>query len=155
VQNVFDREVYKALRFETNKEVIGQIERTGVPTDLFKNETDSVFKSQQEFRFYLGKLGYNKEDYLYKIFKSARIEYFRVDSNFAKEKMSPNIFSQNQINSVKSMHNEAFQHRWKLVDRLKLLSEDWKELPQIPANEYLNKELYNKIDMVCGYFEVK
>ena len=155
VQNVFDREVYKALRFETSKEVIGQIEKTGVPTDLIKNEADSVFNSQQEFRFYLGKLGYNKEDYLYKIFKSARIEYFRVDSNFAKEKMSPNIFSQDQINSVKSMHNEAFQHRWMLVDRLKLLSEDWKELPQIPANEYLNKELYNKIDLVCGYFEVK
>lgn len=155
VQNVFDREVYKALRFETNKEVISQIERTGVPIDLIKSENDSTFNSQQEFRMYLTKLGYKKEDYLYKIFKSAQIEYFRVDSNYAKEKMSPNFFSQGQINSVKGMHNESFQHRWMLVERLKLLSEDWRELPRIPANEYLNKELTNKIDLVCGYFEMK
>lgn len=155
VQNVFDREVYKALKFETNVAVISQIERTGVPVDLIKNEKDSVFNSQQEFRFYLTKLGYYKEDDLYKIFKSARLEYFRVDSNFAKEKMSPNFFSQEQINSVKRIHNESFQHRWMFVERLKLLSDDWRELPRIPANEYLNKELNSKIDLVCEYFQLK
>jgi PiT family inorganic phosphate transporter len=155
VQNVFDREVYKALKFETNKAVIQNIEHNGVPIDVFAGKRDSVFNSQQEFRLYLSKLGYSKEDYLFKIFKASRIEYFRVDSNFAKEKMNPNMFSADQINSVKRLHNESFQHRWMFVNRLKELSDDWKELPPVSANEYLNKELQDKIIFVCDIFEIK
>lgn len=155
VQNVFDREVYKALRFETNKSVIENIERNGVPVEKFAGKKDTTFNSQQEFRFYLTTLGYSKEDYLFKIFKASRIEYFRVDSIYAKEKMNPNMFTPDQRHTIMSLHNETFQHRWMLVDRLKLLSEDWRELPPTSNNEYLNKELSEKINMVCDLFEIK
>lgn len=155
IQNVFNREVYKALSFETNKEVIKEIEANNIPVDSLKTRKDTTFSSQQEFRVFLGSLGYTKEENLYKIFKISRIEYFRVDSNFAKEKMSPNVYSQEQINSVKSLHNKAFRHRWTLVNNLKELSEEWKELPPIPQNEYRNKELNNKLNAVCNFFEVK
>lgn len=155
VQNVFDREVYKALKFETNKAVIENLKTNGVPVDSLAGKKDSTFNSQQEFRLYLTNLGYSKEDYLFKVFKSSRIEYFRVDSNYAKEKLNPNMFTADQLNSVKSLHNESFRHRWMLINRLTSLSEDWKELPPIPANEYLNKELHEKLSLICDIFEVK
>ena len=154
-QNVFDREVYKALSFETNKEIIREIESNNVPVDSLRNLKDTVFSSQQEFRAFLGEIGYTKEEHLYKIFKVSKIEYFRVDSNYAKEKMSPNVFTEAQINSVKSLHNKTFRHRWMLINRLKIISEEWRELPQLPANEYLNKELSNKLNTVCDFFEIK
>lgn len=155
IQNVFNREVYKALSFETNNEIIKEIEANNIPVDSLKARKDTTFSSQQEFRVFLGSLGYTKEENLYKIFKISRIEYFRVDSNFAKEKMSPNVYSQEQINSVKSLHNKTFRHRWMLVNNLKELSEEWRELPQTPKNEYRNKELNTKINTVCDYFEMK
>lgn len=155
MQNVFDREVYKAVSFETNKEIIKQIELNGIPVDSIMQRNDSTFNSQQEFRHYLGSLGYKKEDHLYKIFMIAKLEYFRVDSNFAKEKMNPNSFTPDQINSVKSLHEKSFKHRWMLKEKLKELSEDWRELPQIPANEYYNKELRTKLNTVCDYFYLK
>lgn len=155
MQNVFNREVYKAVRFETNKEVIKQIEIGGIPVDSLKKRNDSTFNSQQEFRYFLGELGYTKEDHIYNIFKVAKLEYFRIDSNFAKEKMSPNHFTPDQINSVKSLHDKSFNHRWMLVNRLKMLSEDWNELPKTHLNEYYNKELQTKLNSVCDYFNVK
>jgi len=155
VQNVFNREVYKALSFEFNVPVIKQIERQGVDINKFVNQKDSTFNSQQEFRKFLTKLGFENEREIYKIFKFARIEDFRVDSNYAREKMSPNVFSNDQINSVKFLHNKIFKHRWMLIEELKIISEDWRELPSTPQNEFLNKELNQKIDLVCSYFVLK
>ncbi|MDD5363549.1 MAG: inorganic phosphate transporter [Ignavibacteria bacterium] len=155
MQNVFNREVYTAIKYEINRPVVKEIEKWGVPVGNFTNVKDSTFESQQEFRTFLTKLGYNKEEYMFRIFKGARVEYFRIDSNYAKEKMSPNIFSVDQINSIKSMHNESFTHKWMLIERMMILSEDWRDLPNISQNEYRNKELSEKRDMICDFFKLK
>jgi inorganic phosphate transporter, PiT family len=155
MQNVFNREVYTAIKYEINKPVLKEIEKWGVPVGNFTNIKDSTFESQQEFRTFLTTLGYDKEEYMFRIFKGARVEYFRIDSNYAKEKMNPNIFSVDQINSIKNMHNESFSHKWMLIERMKILSDDWKDLPGIPQNEYLNKELAEKRDMICDFFKLK
>lgn len=155
MQNVFNREVYTALKYEINRPVIKQIEKWGVPTNNFTNIKDTAFESQQEFRGFLTGLGYDKEEYMFRIFKGAKVEYFRVDSNYAKEKMNPNVFSQGQINSIKQMHNETFRHKWTLFDRMRSLSDEWNDMPRIPKNEYLNKELEEKRETVCDMFRVK
>ncbi len=154
-QNVFNREVYKTVSFVTNKEVIKQIEAAGIPADSLLKSKDTTFNSQQEFRYYLSGLGYTKEDHIYNIFKIAKLEYYRIDSNYAKEKMSPNRYTPDQINSVKSLHNQSFNHKWMLINNLKMLSEDWQELPAVYSNEYYNKELRIKLNTVCEYFYIK
>ncbi len=154
MQNVFDREVYTALKYEINRPVVKQIEKWGVPAGNFTNIRDTVFESQQEFRGFLSSLGYDKEEYMFRIFKGAIIENFRIDSNYAKEKMNPNYFSAGQINSIKSMHNETFRHRWMLFDRMKTISDEWNELPNIPQNEYLNKELEQKRGIISEMFKI-
>ncbi len=155
MQNVFDREVYREVKFEVNKAVIENINRNGIPVDNFSGVLDSTFESHQSFRLYLTSLGYSKEEQLYNIFKSAKLEYFRVDSNFAKSNMNPYIFSVEQIYSVMSLHNEGFRHRWQLVDRLKAASPEWNPLPETHENRYKNKKLAEQTDEVCEMFLIK
>jgi len=155
VKNVFDREVYKEVKFEVNKGVIENAGRNGIPIENFSGVRDSTFESHQEFRMFLSSIGYVKEEQLYGIFKSAKIEYFRVDSNYAKSKMNPYIFSEGQINSVKSLHNQGFSHRWQLIDRLKAASQEWNALPDTHENRYRNKKLNDQINEVCEMFVIK
>ncbi len=155
MQNVFNREVYTALKYEINKPVLRQIEKWGVPTGNFTNIKDTTFESQQEFRGFLTELGYDKEEYMFRIFKGARIEHFRIDSNYAREKMNPNVFTPGQTSSIKQMHNEKFSHKWMLFERMKSLSDEWADLPKIPQNEYLNKELEDKRETIADFFRIK
>jgi PiT family inorganic phosphate transporter len=155
VKNVFDREVYKEVKFEINKAVIENINSNGISVENFSGVRDSTFESHQSFRLFLSSLGYVKEEQLYSIFKSAKLEYFRVDSNFAKSNMNPYVFSAEQINSVMSLHNEGFRHRWQLVDRLKSKSPEWNALPDKYENLYRNKKLNDRIIEVCDMFLIK
>ncbi|MCX6164346.1 MAG: hypothetical protein NTU73_05715 [Ignavibacteriae bacterium] len=155
VQNVFQQKVFNPISFEVTIPVLAELENTGVYTkDLSKLE-GKTFSNQSEFRQSLNSIGIEKESIIFRIFQTAKIENYRIDSNFAKQKLSPIYFTNNQIEAVKKLHNENFKHNWQIVDRLKLFSEEWRYTLDIPENAAYNKDLAKKYEMLFTIFKVQ
>jgi len=155
VQNVFQQKVMNPISFEVTIPVFVELENTGVPTKNLSKLEGRNFSNQSEFRQSLNEIGINKEAVIFKIFQAAKIENYRIDSNFAKQKLNPIYYTVDQIEAVKKLHNERFKHNWQIVDRLKLLSEDWRYLPNIPENKEYNKEITKKYEMLFSIFKVQ
>lgn len=155
VQNVFQQKVVNPISFEVTIPVLAELENTGVSTNELSKLEGKIFENQSEFRQSLNQINISKEAVIFKIFQAAKIENYRIDSNYAIQKLNPNIFSREQIESVKKLHNEYFKHNWQIADRLKLLSEEWKFIPNIPENKEYNKELSRKYDIIFSLFKVQ
>ncbi len=155
VQNVFQAKVYDPLTFEISVPVLTEIEKTGVPAIRLKPLENKVFENQSELRQSLNKIGVDREDDIFKIFHAAKIENFRIDSNYAKERLNPNQFTSGEIDAIKRMHNETFRHRWQIWDRLRLLSYDFSLMPDTPQGEYHNKRLQEKLEIIYTLFKIR
>ena len=155
VQNVFQQKVFNPISFEVTIPVLAELENSGVSTQELSNLEGKVFLNQSEFRQVLNQIDINKEANIFKIFQAAKIENYRIDSNYAIQKLNPNYFSKEQIEAVKKLHNEYFKHNWQIVDRLKLISEEWRYIPNIPENKEYNKELEKKYEMIFSIFKVQ
>jgi inorganic phosphate transporter, PiT family len=153
VQNVFQQKVVNPISFEVTTPVLIELENIGVSTIELSKLEGRDFSNQSEFRQNLSQIGISKEAIIFKIFQAAKIENFRIDSNFAKQKLNPIYFTKDQIEAVKKLHNESFKHKWQIVDRLKLLSEDWRYIPDIPLNREYNKEIGKKYEMLFSIFK--
>ncbi len=155
MQNVFQQKVYDPVNFELNSEIKEKIKELNIDSSKINKIDQDFFTNQSEFRQNLYRAGISKEDDIYKIFQIAKIEFFRVDSNYAKENLNPNIFTYKEIESVKKLHGESFLHRWQLLSRLRHFSDEWNEKPDIPKNEPYNKMLQEKLDIIYSIFKVK
>jgi len=155
VQNVFQQKVVNPISFEVTIPVLAELENTGVSTNELSKLEGKIFENQSEFRQSLNQINISKEAVIFKIFQAAKIENYRIDSNYAIQKLNPNLFTREQIESVKKLHNEYFKHNWQIADRLKLLSEEWKFIPNIPENKEYNKELGRKYDIIFSLFKVQ
>jgi inorganic phosphate transporter, PiT family len=153
VQNVFQQKVVNPINFEITTPVLMELENTGVSTLDLSKLYGKTFLNQSEFRQSLNQIGINREGTIFKIFQAAKIESYKIDSNFVKQKLNPIYFTYEQIEAVKKLHNEYFRHNWQIVDRLKLLSEEWKYIPNIPENREYNKEINKKYEMLFTIFK--
>ena len=155
VQNVFQQRVVNPISFEVTVPVLSELNKTGIATDDLKRLTEKVFANQSEFRQSLNDIGIEKESVIFKIFQTAKVESYRIDSNFAKQKLNPIYFSHEQIDAVKKLHNENFKHSWQIEDRLNLLSEEWRFLPDVPQNAGYNKEIGKKYELLFSTFKIQ
>lgn len=155
VQNVFQQKVVNPIKFEVTIPVLAELESSGISTQELSKLEGKEFRNQSEFRQSLNQINIDKERIIFRIFQAAKIENYRIDSNLTIQKLSPNYFSREQIETVKKLHNEYFKHNWQISDRLKLLSEEWKYLPDIKQNKDYNKELSRKYEMLFSIFKVQ
>lgn len=155
VQNVFQQKVVNPIKFEVTIPVLAELENSGLTTQELSKLEGKEFQNQSEFRQSLNQINIDKERIIFRIFQAAKIENYRIDSNLAIQKLSPNYFSREQIETVKKLHNEYFKHNWQISDRLKLLSEEWKFMPDGKLNKEYNKELEKKYEMMFSIFKVQ
>jgi inorganic phosphate transporter, PiT family len=153
VQNVFQQKVVNPMAYEVSIPVLTEIEKSGISTITLNKLEGRTFSNQSEFRQSLNSIGFKKEDDIFKIFQIAKIENYFIDSNYAKLNLNTKILSTEQIEAVKKLHNESFSHKWQIMDKLRLLSEDWREAPDVKENEIYNKELEQKYKIVFSTFK--
>ena len=155
VQNVFQQIVVNPSSYEVTIPVLTELEKTGISTATLSKYENRIFTSQSEFRQHLKSIDINKEEELYKIFQVAKIENYHFDSNYVNQKLSPEIFSPQQIEALKKLHNESFKHQWQIMDKLKLISDAWREAPDVKENEVYNKELRREYRIIFSTFKVQ
>jgi len=155
VQNVFQQKVVNPISFEVTIPVLVELENSGISTAELSKLEGKIFENQSEFRQSLNQINISKERIIFRIFQAAKIENYRIDSNLAIQKLNPNLFSREQIETVKKLHNEYFKHNWQIMDRLKLLSEEWKFVPDTQDNKEYNKELGRKYELLFSIFKVQ
>jgi inorganic phosphate transporter, PiT family len=155
VQNVFQQKVVNPISFEVTIPVLAELENTGVSTEKLSSLEGKTFSNQSEFRQVLNNMGIKKESIIFRIFGTAKIEKYKIDSNYAKQKLNPIYFSSGQIEAVKKLHNERFNHSWQITDNLKILSQEWRFLHDAKENAIYNKELAEKYEILFSTFKVQ
>lgn len=155
MQNVFQQKVFEKISFEVNAEVIEYLQKENLNTAKIIHLNGISYDNQSSFRQALDYVGITSEETIFRIFQAAKIEYFRIDSNYAKEKLNPNEFTQGEIEAVKFLHTESFKHRWQIVEKLSLISEDWRFLFPNPQNLYYNKRLQEKYEIIFSVFKLR
>lgn len=155
MQNVFQQKVFEKISFEVNEQVIKYLQSGNLNTTKINHLNGITYDNQSSFRQALDYVGISSEETIFRIFQAAKIENFRLDSNYAKEKLNPNEFTQGEIEAVKFLHNESYKHRWQVVEKLSLISEDWRFLPPNPQNIYYNKRLEEKYEIIFSIFKLR
>ena len=154
-QNVFQFAVYNPIKFEVTNGVISEIQKQGMNSKSLENLINKTYDNQSEFRKALSNQGIEDQQDVFKIFSSAKIERYIIDSNFAKEKLNPGLFTTDQINAVKLLHGKTFSHKWQIVNRLNESCDCWIKLENISYNEPYNKELDDKYSIIFSVFKIQ
>ena len=135
--------------------MISEIQKQGMNSKSLENLINKTYDNQSEFRKALSNQGIEDQQDVFKIFSSAKIERYIIDSNFAKEKLNPGLFTTDQINAVKLLHGKTFSHKWQIVNRLNESCDCWIKLENISYNEPYNKELDDKYSIIFSVFKIQ
>jgi PiT family inorganic phosphate transporter len=154
VQNVFQAKVFVPISYELSSPVIEELKKSNAYTDSLVKYKDKVFDSQLEFRKSLNEIGIDKEKMLYDIFNIAKIQNYLIDSNLAKQKLSSDNFTEDEISDVKRLHGRYFKHNWQIVNEL-TASPAWKYLDDTPYNKYFNKSLKTRYEIIFDTFKAR
>jgi PiT family inorganic phosphate transporter len=155
VQNVFQAKIVVPISYELSEPVINEIKKTNAYTDSLSKYKFEVFHSQFEFRKSLNEIGIEKEEYLYSIFAIAKIENYLIDSNLANQKLSPDNFTDEQIQNIKKYHGKYFTHKWQIVNEFSSIYPGWRYLEDTPVNKYFNKFLKTRFEIIFDTFKVR
>jgi PiT family inorganic phosphate transporter len=156
VQNVFQARIVVPISYELTEPVIEEIRKTSAYTDSLSKYKNDVFHSQYEFRKSLNEIGIDNEEKLYSIFSIAKIENYLIDSNLAKQKLSPNNFNQDDLIDIKMLHGRYFNHKWQIINQLSSLpTPAWRYLAETQSNQYFNKSLKIRFEILFDTFKIR
>ena len=111
VQNVFEQKVIQQIPYEISESVVVQLEHDGIETEQISDLVNKRFLQNKIFSYELLKrFPYNTEQ-LYSIFHYAIIDSFKIDSMLAKQSLSSNQFSPDEIEEIKKLHGKTFSHK--------------------------------------------
>jgi len=152
LQNVFDQQVYRSLRFELTPRVAVRMGEQGVPEVAYQ---DLIGRSYQSSGALLDDLTESTSltgEQVRSAIELAKIQPLKI----TQFKLSRNDFSrlnQAQRLALKQLVGQQYQFAWELADALSALSPQWVMLPATPANRSFNKRLKNDFAYLVRTFE--
>jgi PiT family inorganic phosphate transporter len=152
LQNVFDQQVHKPLRFELTPRVVERMGELGVPkaayTDLIGRSYESsgaLLDAMTERTPLTGKQARTAIDH-------ARIQHTKI-TEFKLSRYDFSRLSEIQRIALQQLAGQQFQYAWELAEALSALSPQWQRLPAIALNRRFNKRLDEDLAYLMQTFE--
>lgn len=152
LQNVFNQEVYKEVRYVLEEAVITHLEKEGVAMEKFSSLQDREVIGGVRFRDLLKEqmmLDGETED---RIITAAELFPLHV-SEVALQNLDRDYLTAGQAAAVKRLTGRQFQHRWQLSDALSDQSTEWKRKEDNKLNKPFNQHLKEQLAYLYGLFE--
>ncbi|UCD81084.1 MAG: inorganic phosphate transporter [Desulfobacterales bacterium] len=148
LQNVFEQEVYRPVRYELTPQAVERIQKSGISLNGLESLFGREFANAARFRKVLAKQGkLTDKDYNF-IIASAQIDNLIITAQ-GIDAIQIKWISETHKEPLRELQGKHFKHKWLLENVLAEKSALWRR--RVNAPEY-NANLRSSIDYICTLF---
>jgi PiT family inorganic phosphate transporter len=149
VENVFGQQVYEPLRYQVTEEVTRHLESKGVPTDELADLVHQPpIRKATAFRRALRRVAELPREQETQVIEAAEVYVVYLDMD-AIDGLDETMLSPAQVDALRSLAGNTYDHRWEFAEALARQSEAWRPLEESWENEAHNDALAEEL----GYLE--
>jgi len=152
LQNVFNQQVYKPLRFELMPQVIERMSEQGVPQAAYADLVGESFESSGALLKAMEKRTPLTRQQVRTVIDNAKIHHIEI----TEARLSSYDFgrlSDVQRQALARLTGQQFQHAWAFADALAEISPQWQRRPATVENRIYNKRLDDDLAYLARAFE--
>ncbi len=154
VENVFDQQVSRTVEYRIDGLVQEELVRREIPVDGLIELGPGVFTNAVKFKSDLEKSGGLDGQQSSLVLELARLGHWEVQDSIIANEVDSHWLTQEQMQAVRSLRGQRFDHLWRFQAMLAAASEEWKLKPDITVNKLTNKELKKKLAYLGRLFKV-
>ncbi len=152
VDNVFDQEVVRPLRFRIDAEVVAEAGRLGLPAERIAGfvgtERVNALRMRRDLRRNAGLAAADAD----RIIRLAEVGRWRVDAGRIAAEVDRHWLTPEQMAGLRSLTGSSFDHAWQLRRALAASSPAWRPGPDVKSEKLRNKELEKKLSYLERVF---
>jgi PiT family inorganic phosphate transporter len=150
LQNVFRQQVFTDYAYRLTPAVVDRLQRQGLPASGLSDLPDRRVQGTRAFRDLLAdaSLNYQAER---RVLSAARIVPIEL-SQSAILSLDSDRLSAPQLQAIKALSGQRFEHRWELAEALASRSDAWQLLPAKTVNKLHNRKIRQGLDYLYHHF---
>ncbi|MFH2054100.1 MAG: inorganic phosphate transporter [bacterium] len=153
VENVFDQEVYRTIRFRIDRQVVEEVERLHLPSDGLAALAGRDMSNPVRFRRRLSSATGLPENQLDLITELARLASIRVDPGVLALAGGRDWLTPGQWQALETLDGNSYTRSWAFHRDLGEASPEWRPLPDSKVNRYWNQDLRRKLEYLDRIFQ--
>ena len=154
LQNVFNQQVFKEVRYEISPDVADKMTSLGMPKAVFRDMAEKEYDSAVEFRDALREKIQLPTTQETKIIYYAEISEMFVYPGKIDNK-SLGWLGKERAAALQRLSRKTFKYKWQITEALAKESDAWKPKPDTKVNKVYNKNLKKKLSFVYRKFAIK
>jgi PiT family inorganic phosphate transporter len=148
LQNVFEQEVYRAVKYSLTPEAVARIQKVQIPLKGLESSFGKEFANADQFQKVLSKQKMLTDADRNFIMVSTEIEKLAITEHRIGT-INNELVTEKFISSLREMEGQVFNHKWQLENALAARSVYWR---QKENDKNYNSQLRKKIDYICKIF---
>ncbi|MCZ6667848.1 MAG: inorganic phosphate transporter [Gammaproteobacteria bacterium] len=152
LQNVFDQQVHRSLRFELTPRVVERMSEQGVPKAAYADLVGRSYESSGALLDAMTKGMPLTGKQTRTAIDHARIQHTEI-TEIKLSRYDFSRLSEVQRIALQKLAGQQYQYAWELAEALSALSPQWQRLPAIALNRRFNKRLDEDLAYLIQTFE--
>ena len=148
LQNVFEQEVYRSVKYSLTPEAVARIQNAQIPTKGLEPFFGKEFANARRFQKLLEKQKLLTDQDRKFMMDSAEIDNLEITAHKI-DSLNTQIITEKPILSLRKLEGRVFKHRWQLEDALAEKSAYWR---QKKNDKNYNDNLNRSVDYICKIF---
>lgn len=152
LQNVFNQQVYRPVKYALSAESIQQLAAAGVPAAALAPVEGQVYESAKHYLRAVRQRTPLDNDQEREVLRYGELARYELTPEKAG-KLDTGWLSPDQVAAIRRLAGSSYDGKWLLARALAAESPEWRRLPDERANKLHNKEIEEKLDYVYRTFE--
>ncbi len=153
LQNVFNQQVYREVRYELSAPVLKKLSEHEIPTKALQQLRGRSFSSGVQFLDALHEKRVLTDD------QDRAALYYAETGKFVIESEKIDLLDEGwltaaQMEAIRDLSGKTFNHRWILAEALASGTSEWRLKENSKVNKLYNKDINRKLDYVYHTFSV-
>ncbi len=155
VDNVFDQQVSRTVEYRIDAVVCEELVKRGVEVDGLMSMGSGIITNAVKFKSDLEKSVGLEEHQSSLVLELARLGRWEVKNSVIANDVDKHWLTSGQLDAVRSLQGQHFDHHWRLNAALAKASDEWKLKPNATVYKLTNKELKKKLAYLGRLFQVE
>jgi hypothetical protein len=151
LQNVFNQQVYREVRYSLSSAVLAHLAREDIDVNRLKPLIGESIAGGARFRDRLESQVDLSPTAQTQVIDAAEIHPMTI-SDAGLAKLDREYISPAQASALEDLRGRSFQHRWQLAEALSKESEAWRKRDSKVVNKPFNKHLAQQLDYLYRLF---
>jgi len=144
LQNVFSQEVSREASYVISVPVVEYLESKDLETEPIKVLMGEEYGNASRMQSALRNETTLNSDEIKLVIDAAERERFYIDPEIIFGKMDTEWLTREQLNALRGLSGQTFEHKWQLNGALNRISDSWKPRANATSNKKYNTELKAK-----------